>query len=104
MSSIPEDANEGCVGPDSEQAGKASNCAGCPNQAKCASGEAKLPTPVHEEVAARLAEVKHVILILSGKGGVGKSTVSSQLAGRWLIVIIRLVCWILTFVGLACLA
>lgn len=27
-----------------------------------------------------LEGVKHVILVLSGKGGVGKSTVSSQLA------------------------
>jgi Mrp family chromosome partitioning ATPase len=31
-------------------------------------------------VAARLANIKHTILVLSGKGGVGKSTVSSQLA------------------------
>jgi hypothetical protein len=29
---IPEDANEGCVGPQSEEAGKTSGCAGCPNQ------------------------------------------------------------------------
>jgi Mrp family chromosome partitioning ATPase len=27
-----------------------------------------------------LSEVKHVVLVLSGKGGVGKSTVSTQLA------------------------
>ena len=27
-----------------------------------------------------LTSVKHVILVLSGKGGVGKSTVASQLA------------------------
>lgn len=27
-----------------------------------------------------LDQVKHVILVLSGKGGVGKSTVSTQLA------------------------
>lgn len=27
-----------------------------------------------------LDDVKHVILVLSGKGGVGKSTVSTQLA------------------------
>ncbi|RYG52083.1 ATP-binding protein [archaeon] len=31
-------------------------------------------------VAARLSDVKHIILVLSGKGGVGKSTFSSQLA------------------------
>lgn len=27
-----------------------------------------------------LTDVKHVILVMSGKGGVGKSTVSTQLA------------------------
>ncbi len=31
-------------------------------------------------VASRLALIKHTVLVLSGKGGVGKSTVSSQLA------------------------
>ena len=32
------------------------------------------------EVAQRLANVKRKILVLSGKGGVGKSTTSTQLA------------------------
>jgi Mrp family chromosome partitioning ATPase len=32
------------------------------------------------EIKERMATVKHRILVLSGKGGVGKSTVSSQLA------------------------
>lgn len=31
-------------------------------------------------INSRMAAVKHKILVLSGKGGVGKSTVSSQLA------------------------
>ena len=70
---VPDNANEGCVGPESDSAGKASACAGCPNQAACASGDAKKPTPTHEEVKARLEGVKHVILVLSGKGGVGKT-------------------------------
>jgi Mrp family chromosome partitioning ATPase len=30
-----------------------------------------------EEVAKRLKDVKNVILVLSGKGGVGKSTVAT---------------------------
>ena len=35
---------------------------------------------VIEEVRQKLSGVKNVVLILSGKGGVGKSTVSTQLA------------------------
>ena len=76
----PKDANEQCVGPSSEQAGKVSSCAGCPNQSACASGAAAAPDPAAMHVLNRMAQVKHKILILSGKGGVGKSTVSSQLS------------------------
>lgn len=76
----PENANEECVGIDSDAAGKAASCAGCPNQKMCASGEAKKVDPAVAEVKARLSEVKRKILVLSGKGGVGKSTVSAQLS------------------------
>jgi Mrp family chromosome partitioning ATPase len=76
----PSNANEQCVGPNSELAGKASSCAGCPNQGACASGAAAAPDPSAAHVLNRMAQVKHKILILSGKGGVGKSTVSSQLS------------------------
>jgi hypothetical protein len=44
--SAPANANEGCVGPASETAGKADGCAGCPNQAACASGEGKKPEAI----------------------------------------------------------
>lgn len=71
---------ENCVGPSSEQAGKASACEGCPNQKVCASGAAKEEDPAVAQVAAQLASVKRKVLVLSGKGGVGKSTVASQLA------------------------
>lgn len=33
-----------------------------------------------EEVGERMSKVKHKILVLSGKGGVGKSTFTAQLA------------------------
>jgi len=33
-----------------------------------------------EELVAGVAKVKHIVLVLSGKGGVGKSTVSSLLS------------------------
>ncbi|VDN30838.1 unnamed protein product [Gongylonema pulchrum] len=77
---VPVDANENCPGVASEQAGKVSSCAGCPNQAACASGEARKPDPDLEAIADRLRAVKHKILIVSGKGGVGKSAVATNLA------------------------
>ncbi|VDP95858.1 unnamed protein product [Echinostoma caproni] len=85
MSDIPVDAPGHCPGPQSDSAGKASACAGCPNQSACASGQAKLPLALREpEVIAairrRLGRVQHRLLILSGKGGVGKSSVSVCLA------------------------
>jgi Mrp family chromosome partitioning ATPase len=84
-SDTPSDANAGCVGPSAEGAGKASACAGCPNQGSCSSGafnspEAKAQAQQQTEALSQsLSNVSHVILVLSGKGGVGKSTVSAQL-------------------------
>mmetsp|Transcript_20240 Transcript_20240/g.45028 ORF Transcript_20240/g.45028 Transcript_20240/m.45028 type:complete len:299 (+) Transcript_20240:112-1008(+) len=75
----PANANEQCVGPTSAYAGKVDSCSGCPNQNACSSGEAKVD-PAIAFVQDRMALVKHKILILSGKGGVGKSTFSAQLA------------------------
>ena len=77
---VPENANEECPGTKSEQAGKSDACAGCPNQSICASGKAKEEDPALDEVAKKLSSVKKIILILSGKGGVGKSTMSAQIA------------------------
>lgn len=37
------------------------------------------PDPAIELIKNRLSNVKHKILVLSGKGGVGKSTVTSLL-------------------------
>jgi len=68
-----------CPGTESDQAGKTSTCNGCPNQSVCASTP-KGPDPDIEEIVERMASVKHKILVLSGKGGVGKSTVSAQLS------------------------
>ncbi|EEF50960.1 nucleotide-binding protein, putative [Ricinus communis] len=76
---IPEDANENCPGPQSETAGKSDACQGCPNQEACASAP-KGPDPDLVAIAERMATVKHKILVLSGKGGVGKSTFSAQLS------------------------
>jgi len=82
----PANANSECVGPSSESAGKASACAGCPNQSACSSGALRSPEAIAkaetevQQLQASLSSVSHTILVLSGKGGVGKSTVAAQLA------------------------
>ncbi|RWR83782.1 cytosolic Fe-S cluster assembly factor NBP35-like protein [Cinnamomum micranthum f. kanehirae] len=76
---IPENANEHCPGTESELAGKSDACEGCPNQEACATAP-KGPDPDLVKIAERMATVKHKILVLSGKGGVGKSTFSAQLS------------------------
>ena len=70
---------EHCPGPESQNAGKGDACAGCPNQAICASAP-KGPDPDIPIIIERLSGVKHKILVLSGKGGVGKSTFTTMLA------------------------
>lgn len=76
---VPVNANEGCPGVSSSAAGKTSSCEGCPNQKICAT-QGDGPAPVDEALKAKLSRFKHKLLVLSGKGGVGKSTVSAQLA------------------------
>jgi Mrp family chromosome partitioning ATPase len=101
---------EHCPGTQSEQAGKSQACEGCPNQNICSTAPKGpdpgiyTSNPVLENtiiitkifkiiinylinyfldlplIAERLSSIKHKLLVLSGKGGVGKSTVSSQLS------------------------
>ncbi len=66
-------------GTESELAGITDACNGCANQEICASGQAKGPDPALPLVRLRMASVKRKILVLSGKGGVGKSTFTAQL-------------------------
>ncbi|KAM3721496.1 Cytosolic Fe-S cluster assembly factor [Dirofilaria immitis] len=80
MNDIPENANENCPGATSGNAGKATSCTGCPNQALCASSKTKGLDADLSGITDRLKNVKHKILILSGKGGVGKSAVAANLA------------------------
>ncbi|CAH1960530.1 unnamed protein product [Acanthoscelides obtectus] len=75
----PDSAPEHCPGVGSDAAGKAAPCSGCPNQQICASGP-KGPDPAIGLIKERLIDVKHKILVLSGKGGVGKSTVTALLS------------------------
>eukprot|EP00534_Pseudo-nitzschia_fraudulenta_P002867 CAMPEP_0201137382 /NCGR_PEP_ID=MMETSP0850-20130426/55381_1 /ASSEMBLY_ACC=CAM_ASM_000622 /TAXON_ID=183588 /ORGANISM="Pseudo-nitzschia fraudulenta, Strain WWA7" /LENGTH=414 /DNA_ID=CAMNT_0047408735 /DNA_START=33 /DNA_END=1277 /DNA_ORIENTATION=- len=82
----PDNANAECVGPASADAGKSSACDGCPNQKACGSGAFNSPEAIARAKAettkleTSLENVSHTVLVLSGKGGVGKSTVSCQLA------------------------
>lgn len=68
-----------CPGTSSETAGKSAACAGCPNQEICATAP-KGPDPDLVAIEQRMRNIEHKILVLSGKGGVGKSTFSAQLA------------------------
>ncbi|KAI0292280.1 cytosolic Fe-S cluster assembling factor nbp35 [Russula brevipes] len=77
--SVPENAPEHCPGTESELAGKSAACDGCPNQSVCASGAVKGPDPALPFVRERMTQVNRKILVLSGKGGVGKSTFAAQL-------------------------
>lgn len=80
---VPENANKGCPGTESESAGQGDGCKGCPNQRACQAIKDAPPAPPSKEeirTAERMALVKHKVLILSGKGGVGKTTVTTQLA------------------------
>lgn len=70
---------EHCPGTESEQAGLADACEGCPNQQICATAP-KGPDPDIPLITAALKPIQHKILVLSGKGGVGKSTFSALFA------------------------
>ena len=70
---------EHCPGPESNLAGQGSACTGCPNQSICASTP-KGPDPDIPIITSHLSGIQHKILILSGKGGVGKSTFTTMLA------------------------
>ncbi|KAH7335496.1 P-loop containing nucleoside triphosphate hydrolase protein [Rhizoctonia solani] len=77
--SIPANAPEHCPGTESDQAGKADACNGCANQEICASGVTTGPDPALPLIRSRMANIKRKVLVLSGKGGVGKSTFTAQL-------------------------
>jgi len=74
---------EHCPGVESEEAGKGNACAGCPNQSICSDPNKKLEDPGKALVAESLKDVRNKLLILSGKGGVGKSTVTTLLTATW---------------------
>ncbi|KAI5148223.1 hypothetical protein ENBRE01_0183 [Enteropsectra breve] len=66
-----------CPSVESGLAGKADSCKGCPNASKCASAKPDEAIPLIKE---NIKNVKLFVAVLSGKGGVGKSTVSTCIA------------------------
>ena len=68
-----------CSNVSPDQRGKAASCSGCPFQKQCQQAS-DYKDPNIDKIKEKLSNVKNIILVLSGKGGVGKSTVSSQIA------------------------
>jgi len=58
-------------------AGKAESCKGCPNAAICASSK---PDEDIQIIQTNIKPLKIIMAVLSGKGGVGKSTISRNIA------------------------
>lgn len=63
---------------ETDLAGRASVCEGCPGQALCKQQGGV--DPDQEFIDVRMNAIKHKILVVSGKGGVGKSTMAASLA------------------------
>lgn len=63
---------------DTIMAGRASQCDGCPGQSACQDFGTE--DPDKELVDLRMNAIKHRILVISGKGGVGKSSIAAFLS------------------------
>lgn len=68
---------EKCPSVESGNAGKAESCKGCPNASACASSRPDPDIPIIKE---NLKSTRSIIAVLSGKGGVGKSTIARNIA------------------------
>ena len=79
---MPPKSHENECAAGTEEQGTADSCKGCPNQSTCASNkpDPKKTKLEREAISACMESVQRKVLVLSGKGGVGKSTVTSQLA------------------------
>lgn len=66
-----------CPSIESGMAGKAESCKGCPNANICASSKPDEDIPI---IIDNLKKIKMIVAVISGKGGVGKSTISCNIA------------------------
>ncbi|KAG0716848.1 Cytosolic Fe-S cluster assembly factor nubp1 [Chionoecetes opilio] len=73
-----EDIVEECPA-DSREAGRAGVCQECPGKELCLS-QGSQADPEQHVINTRLGAIRHKVLVLSGKGGVGKSTMAVLLA------------------------
>lgn len=64
---------------DTRLAGHAPVCEGCPGKDLCSS-QVSQPDPDQQVIDTRLKAIRHKILVLSGKGGVGKSSIATMLS------------------------
>ena len=55
-------------------------CGSCPSASSCSSTQGACPSEPQLTKAQEASNVKNVIVVMSGKGGVGKSSVTSMLA------------------------
>ena len=62
------------------QAGSANVCKGCPGKDLCKSQSKGMETEDESKFKVRMKAIKQKIIVLSGKGGVGKSTLTVQTA------------------------
>lgn len=67
-----------CPGIHSDSAGQAPACASCPNSTYCQQKTDN--THAHKSQIARNVDGKKILAVMSGKGGVGKSTVCMMIA------------------------
>ncbi|KAG5518763.1 hypothetical protein PMAC_002734 [Pneumocystis sp. 'macacae'] len=75
----PENAPSECPGTTSQTAGQTAVCENCPNQQICLTARPEIDPDI-KWIKQRMETVRRKIFILSGKGGVGKSTFTAQLA------------------------
>lgn len=66
-----------CPSVESGEAGKAESCKGCPNAKICSSAKPDEDIPL---IKKRLESIKIITAVMSGKGGVGKSTIARNIA------------------------